>query len=68
MAQNIKRIAEWKKANTERIVLESRKDERLNERLLAAIAAGKASSTQGYIPPAVKEALARDGFPRPAED
>lgn len=68
MAQNIKRIAEWKKANTERIVLETRKAERLNERLLAAIAAGKATSKQGYILAAVNEALARDGFPRPEVD
>lgn len=65
MAQNIQRIAAWKKANTERIVLETRKDERLNERLLAAIAAGKGVSKQGYILTAVNEALARDGFPRP---
>lgn len=68
MAQNVQRIAEWKKANTERIVLETRKDERLNERLRAAIDAGVAQSKQGYILAAVNVALARDGFPSPSAE
>lgn len=63
MAQNTQRITAWKRNNVERILLESRKEDRLNERLLAAIAAGKGVSKQRYILAAVNEALARDGFP-----
>ena len=65
--QNIGKIQEWKTKNVDRIVIESRKDRQLPDRIRAAVAEGKASSRQEYILNAVEAALDRDGFPRPED-
>ena len=60
--QNLEYIAKWKLENTDRIVIQPRKDVRLPGRIQQAIEAGRAASRQDYIINAVLAALERDGF------
>ena len=60
---NYAAIDRWKHEKTDRIQVSSRKEDRLPERIEAAVAAGKAKSRQAYIIAAVKAALERDGIP-----
>lgn len=61
--QDTKKIAAWKAANVDTIRFEVRKAERLNERIAAAVSAGKAASRQAYLIAAINARLTEDGFP-----
>ena len=60
--QNLEYIAKWKLENTDRIVIQPRKDLDMPDRIRQAIVAGRAASRQDYIINAVLAALERDGF------
>lgn len=60
--QDWKKINEWQKENTERIVIVAPKKDNLTDNIKQAIDAGKATSRQGYIISAIKTALTNDGI------
>ena len=60
--QNLEYITKWKLENTDRIVIQPRKDLNLPDRIRQAVVTGRAASRQDYIINAVLAALERDGF------
>lgn len=70
--QNIKKIDEWQAANTERIVIKPRIEDRISERIQALVEAKKAKSKQSYIIDAIKLKLEEDegnsGIGTPIDD
>lgn len=60
--QNLQKIAEWQKENTDFIAFRARKELCIPDRIQRAVAAGKASSRQEYITKAILAALERDGI------
>lgn len=61
--QDTKKITEWKTQNIERMLIESRKNRHVIERIKKAVDAGNARSRQEYVLNAVERALESDGFP-----
>lgn len=61
--QNIEKITEWQKKNTDRIVIRVQKSRHLPERIQQAIDNGCGDSRQAYIIDAIIEKLERDGIP-----
>ena len=63
MGQDIKKITQWQKDCTDRIVIRVKKDKRLPELIQQALDSGHGESRQAYIIAAINAALERDGIP-----
>ena len=66
--KDIERIAQWKRENTDRIVIDARKEYHIPDRIAAAIKDGHAASRQDFIVSATLDALNRLGYAAPADD
>ena len=60
--ERVAKIAEWKRENCWRMELAINKELGLQERINAAIAAGHATSKQGFAIAAIEEKLEKLGF------